>query len=404
MRLLNTELHTFKEFSDSDIPKYAILSHRWGDEEITFQDFRKGKNRDSQSYAKVKRYCALAKGRGSTWVWVDTCCIDKKSSAELSEAINSMYRWYEKAKECHVYLSDVTWNSEDVESSKALFTQSSWFTRGWTLQELLAPSEVIFFDSAWNLFGTKVNLMNLISAATGITMYRIENPFKACIAQKMSWMSKRKTSRSEDMAYCMLGLFDVNMPLLYGEGGSKAFMRLQLEIIKQSDDESIFAWTLPKESVLEPWGLLAPWPTCFTGSGDIEWNDGKKRRSPYQMTNQGLQIEVPFAAIQGRNNPTDLNTLSLALNCRGKSDEGSLDVTVELEKLGYSWYRHPCNRLGLSAIVQDSTEGSETGAVTIKIANPRSSSDLEYFFTERPETVRLSRYLKKPSKLSYWSL
>ncbi|KAM0801607.1 heterokaryon incompatibility protein-domain-containing protein, partial [Usnea florida] len=241
MRLLNTESHTFQGFFDNSIPEYAILSHRWGDEEISFQQFWKGRNQDSEGYAKVKRCCSLAQYRGVTWVWVDTCCIDKKSSAELSEAINSMYRWYQNAKECYVYLSDVAWNPEDIGSSEALFTRSLWFTRGWTLQELLAPSDVTFFDSAWNELGTKNTLATLISAATGIDIYHIENPLEASIAQKMRWISRRKTSRLEDMAYCMLGLFDVNLPLLYGEG-AKAFMRLQLEVIQQSDDDSIFAW------------------------------------------------------------------------------------------------------------------------------------------------------------------
>lgn len=370
MRLLNTKSHTFKEFFDSDIPKYAILSHRWGDEEITFQEFRKGKRRDSEGYAKVKRCCSLAEERGLAWVWVDTCCIDKKSSAELSEAINSMYRWYGNSEECYVYLSDVAWNSQDVESSKALFTQSSWFRRGWTLQELLAPKNVTFFDSAWNGFGTTDILAAQISAATGIAKRQMQYPMGACVAQKMSWVSKRKTSRSEDMAYCMLGLLNVNMPLLYGEGGAKAFMRLQLEIIKQSNDESIFAWTLPNYSVYTSFGLLAPWPICFADSGDIDRDRAIQRRFPYQVTNQGLQFEVPVAAIQRRNYPTGPDTLSLVLNCRRKNDEGSLNVTVKLWRPwipGEVSWRRQCTRLGRSAILQDSMEGSEKRALIINI-------------------------------------
>ena len=372
MRLLNTKSHTFKEFFDSDIPKYAILSHRWGDDEITFQEFRKGKNRDSQAYAKVRRFCALAKASDVAWVWVDTCCIDKKSSAELSEAINSMYRWYQKAQQCYVYLSDVTWNFQDVESSKALFTQSSWFTRGWTLQELLAPKTVTFFDSAWNGFGTKKTLATQISAATGLTLFQMLYPFRACTAQKMSWVSKRKTSRSEDMAYCMLGLFDVNMPLLYGEGGTKAFMRLQLEIIKQSDDESIFAWTLPNDT---RYGLLAPWPTCFADSGDIRLSifSTIKRTIPYQMTNQGLLFEVPVAA-----KPDEPRDLNLALNCYRTKEGSECAVTVEIAKFqrslfkSFSWHRHSCSRLGLSQRVKESTSGHERRSLQIKIAQPSS--------------------------------
>ena len=402
MRLLNTKSHTFKDFFDSDIPAYAILSHRWGDDEITLQEFRKGKNRDSQGYAKVKRFCALAEKRGLAWVWVDTCCIDKKSSAELSEAINSMYRWYKNAEECYVYLSDVAWNSQDVESSKVLFTQSSWFTRGWTLQELLAPSEVIFFDSAWYRFGTKKTLATQISASTDIALDEMQYPLGACIAQKMSWVSRRQTSRSEDMAYCMMGLFDVNMPLLYGEGGPKAFMRLQLEIIKQSDDESIFAWTLPKDF---HYGLLAPWPTCFANSGDIAPVSfpAKKRMFPYQMTNQGLLFEVPVAA-----NPDKATELSLALNCcRGK--EGSkVAVTVEIAKFQDSlfdpviWLRQSCSRPGLSQIVKESTGGDERRGLQIKIPQP-SSYQYRYQRThlpfKRPDRILVERF---PSPKIFW--
>ena len=371
MRLLNTKSHTFKEFFDSDIPAYAILSHRWSDDEITFQEFRKGKNRDSHGYAKVRRFCTLAEDRGFGWAWVDTCCIDKKSSAELSEAINSMYRWYHNATECYVYLSDVAWNSQDVESSQAVFMQSSWFTRGWTLQELLAPSEVIFFDSAWSHFGTKESLRTLISAATGITMYRMQYPFGACIAQKMSWVSKRQTSRSEDMAYCMLGLCDVNMPLLYGEGGTKAFMRLQLEIIKQSNDESIFAWTLPDDI---DFGLLAPGPTCFADSHDIQrcFYPAEKRRFPYQMTNQGFLFEVPVAANTG-----EPKKLSLALNCcREIEGPAGGAVTIEFRRaedslMGPStWVRRLCGTLGLSRSGEGSISGNERTGLQVYIFQP----------------------------------
>ena len=364
MRLLNTKSHTFKELFDRHIPTYAILSHRWGDDEITFQEFRKGRNRDTQGYAKVKRFCALAEEEGFEWVWVDTCCIDKKSSAELSEAINSMYRWYHNAEKCYVYLSDVTWNSQDVEFSEMSFIQSSWFRRGWTLQELLAPKNVTFFDSAWNAFGTKKTLATQISAATEITVYQLHDRSESCIAQKMSWMSKRQTSRSEDMAYCMLGLFDVNMPLLYGEGGAKAFMRLQLEIIKQSDDESIFAWTSP----IDTFGLLAPSPTCFAESGDIypEFAPLQTRNPPYEMTNQGLQIEMRITREVGR------YRFCLVLNCWKKSAKGPLAVVVELQKSATfdGWHRMYCNKLGLS---ERGERLSEKRSLQIIVYQPRSS-------------------------------
>ena len=241
MRLLNTRTFRFQEFFDSQIPQYAILSHRWGDEEVTFQDFQTEKEQESQGYGKIKQCCGLADSRGFQWVWIDTCCIDSKSSAELSEAINSMYRWYQNANECYVYLSDIIWDHRDRKASKEAFCQSLWFTRGWTLQELLAPANLLFFDCEWKSFGTKRDLSKEISAATGIKVSHMSSHASACVATKMSWLSRRATSRVEDMAYCMLGLFEVNMPPLYGEG-KKAFMRLQLEIIKKSEDESIFAW------------------------------------------------------------------------------------------------------------------------------------------------------------------
>jgi hypothetical protein len=255
MRLIHTTSGEFKEFFDSEIPPYSILSHRWGPDEVSFQDYEAGTKEFSEGHTKIRRCCALALERGFDWVWIDTCCIDKKSSAELTEAINSMYRWYENARECYAYLNDVTWaqigTKDEMEQSRKEFRDSKWFTRGWTLQELLAPELVLFFDRSWNLIGPKSSegvkvsdLATEISSITEIDIKYIKNVYRgrgACAAVKMSWVSRRQTSRSEDMAYCLLGIFDVNMPLLYGEG-KKAFFRLQFEIIKQSDDESIFAW------------------------------------------------------------------------------------------------------------------------------------------------------------------
>jgi hypothetical protein len=177
--------------------------------------------------------------------WIDSCCIDKTSSAELSEAINSMFRWYQNAQVCYAYLSDVP-AIEDLDHYRkdSEFRRSKWFTRGWTLQELLAPEIVVFYNHDWVEIGTKALMSGVIRSITNIDRGFLmgESEIKpACVAQKMSWASRRKTTRLEDTAYCLMGLFDVNMPLLYGEG-EKAFYRLQLEIIKNSSDESIFAW------------------------------------------------------------------------------------------------------------------------------------------------------------------
>lgn len=377
MRLLHTESLLFEEFYDTQVPKYAILSHRWGDNEVTLQDFRKGRRQDTQGYAKIKHFCILASNRGFEWVWIDTCCIDKKSSAELSEAINSMYRWYRGAAECYAYLSDVEWKPEDVEASKNSFKQSLWFTRGWTLQELLAPSGVIFLDRNWVYFGTKESLSKEISAATGIKHEHLSEWHGVCIATKMSWVSKRVTSRLEDLAYCMLGLFDVNMSLLYGEG-NKAFIRLQLEIIRKSDDESIFAWITSSQTMH---GMLAPGPSCFAQSGDIMIHPNlAKKRFPYVMTNQGLEFQAPYQSIvqpEGEYYSLTDKTLSIALNCWRLGQKGwwrlgpkerPLSVTITLQKLGSSktssWQRIECDRLRLSGSVEKSV-GDSLGGLTV---------------------------------------
>jgi hypothetical protein len=165
MRLLqryDTGELVLTQFGDEDIPPYAILSHTWGvdAEEVTFEDLTDGTGKDKDGYKKI-RFCAeQAKSDNLQYSWIDTCCIDKRSSAELSEAINSMYRWYQDANVCYAYLADVP--------SKTKFPGSRWFARGWTLQELIAPSEVIFFDEEWKELGTRAELRQSVSDCTGI--------------------------------------------------------------------------------------------------------------------------------------------------------------------------------------------------------------------------------------------
>jgi hypothetical protein len=171
-------------------------------------------------YFKIRCCCALAASMGYRYVWIDTCCIDKTSSAELSEAINSMFKWYKYARQCFAYLSDVPRSDEKPDAANSAFRQSRWFTRGWTLQELLASSEVWFYNSEWDCIGDKRNMAELISSITCIEsdyLNRTKWIGKASVAKKMSWASKRGTTRLEDRAYSLLGIFDVNMPLIYGE-------------------------------------------------------------------------------------------------------------------------------------------------------------------------------------------
>ncbi|KAG9498022.1 hypothetical protein J7337_010903 [Fusarium musae] len=244
MRLINVENLKLETFIGGHVPPYAILSHRWGndDEEVSFKDMDRGTT-NKVGMKKVKGCCRQAKKDNLKYAWIDTCCIDKESSKELDEAINSMFQWYRRAAICYTYMADVPYE-QDIWESTSSFSASSWFTRGWTLQELLAPGEIHFFDETWSLIGTKEELASEIEDITGIPRRFLlgwVDFHQASVAQRMSWASKRTTKRDEDIAYCLLGIFGVTMPMIYGEG-HKAFERLQLKIMEQTTDDSILAW------------------------------------------------------------------------------------------------------------------------------------------------------------------
>jgi len=365
MRLLNVKTKELEEFYESDIPAYAVLSPTWGKNELTFdglrqfhinraanlgnfpkgipgidaasgasrqQQFTKLENQHSRSYrslesegvvklgsSKVDDCCEVAITYGCKYIWIDTCNIDKSSSAELSEAINSMFAWYKNAKVCFVYLADV----RDADISSAEIDSSRWFTRGWTLQELLAPEMIAFYNCDWTPIAhlqrglheivskqeeeDEMRWAERLSGITGIPNCYIRGMeiSEAGVAMKMSWASKRITTRKEDEAYCLLGIFDVNMSLLYGEGG-RAFMRLQEEIIRTSDDHSLFAWTEAAPRLRNGDGsgisrsrigsrhssILAGSPSCFASSqGTLpRRNTCAFVASHYSITNLGIQM------------------------------------------------------------------------------------------------------------------
>jgi hypothetical protein len=233
------------DHSVEQIPPFAILPHRWGDDEVSYRDYVKRRVTTGIDFQNSIDFCNFAKSQPKAyeWVWVDSCCIDKRSSSELTEAINSVYTWYKKATVCYAYMRDFKIAEKRKRDELHGFQQNEWFTRGWTLQELLAPSRVAFYDKDWKIVGTKTSLVTQTRQASGIPepfLTGQRHPREASVAMRMSWICRRTTTRPEDIAYCILGLFKVNMPLLYGEG-EKAFMRLQQEITKASDDESIFA-------------------------------------------------------------------------------------------------------------------------------------------------------------------
>ncbi|CZT43993.1 uncharacterized protein RSE6_04111 [Rhynchosporium secalis] len=308
MRLINTktlQIESFPCFDRPEIPHYAILSHRWGADEIFLQEMQSpsASLTSKLGYLKVLKCCELAASFGFEHVWIDTCCIDKSNSSELAETINSMFHYYRDAEVCYAYLSDVPSN-EDPSMIPSKFRQSSWFTRGWTLQELLAPKSVIFYGDDWKEIGMKSSLEQVIASITLIAPRALENfekyKHKFSIAQKMAWASARKTERLEDMAYCLMGLFGVNMPMIYGEGRN-AFRRLQLELLKETNDQSIFAWKRAAGHTLAGYGqrrgLLASSPIYFNDAHNIVRRISKFQ-SKYSMTNVGLEITLPFLTSQ----------------------------------------------------------------------------------------------------------
>ncbi|KAK7961985.1 uncharacterized protein PG986_002810 [Apiospora aurea] len=332
MRLIAVKSFAIKYFAGDETPPYVILSHTWGPNEVTLQDMQaefggeddgynhahaRPTNRASrkEGFRKIKYTCEQAAKEGLEWAWVDTCCIDKSSSAELSEAINSMYRWYNKAKTCYAYLADVTLderamrepdlpttaNERPTGKETAIYQairRSRWITRGWTLQELLAPNDIEFYNARWSRIGDRNwSLRSSLARATGIDQKCLQTGDHArladySIATRMSWASRRSCTRTEDIAYCLMGIFDINMPMLYGEG-KKAFVRLQEEILKETEDHSLFAWAVAEGSDRAwcPSSVFAESPADFAQSGNIERPESSLWGLS-AMTKLGLSIEL----------------------------------------------------------------------------------------------------------------
>lgn len=317
MRLLHTSTLRLITVASHSLPPYAILSHTWGhpEEEYSFEDFRHGFDQVKRkpAFDKLHYTCTQARQDGLDYCWIDSICINKDSSAELQEAINSMFEWYRRSSVCYAYLSDVT------DDSFKNLSCARWFWRGWTLQELIAPSTVRFYSRAWTLIGTKHDRADDLNAITNIPLGVLAGSTlleSNSVAQRMSWASRRETSRPEDLAYCLMGIFSINMPMLYGEG-NKAFQRLQEEIIKSSDDNSIFAWRYPDTGTAESamCGLLAEGPRYFSGSHTIQTAPltefGMSDRPPFSMTNRGIQVQAHLIKIE-----SDPEIYAMVLGCR----------------------------------------------------------------------------------------
>lgn len=310
-RFLNTYTGEFVLLAEVGATPYAILSHTWrpaeeGGEQ-TFDDIMKLQiecpianpkpwndgpppmvNEAFFSHQnlseKIKRACEVARNAGFCLIWIDSCCIDKRSSAELSEAINSMYALYRDADVCYVYLVDVP-DGTDPRAKDSKFRKSRWHARGWTLQELVAPTYVVFLTCEWTFLGTKTGLASTLEKITGVDaeiLLGTKSVGSASVAKRMSWAAERRTVRVEDRAYSLLGIFGVHMSPIYGEG-TNAFLRLQEEIIKHIPDQSIFAWGTTRTllalgrinddlwnlKTMNSSGLLAPSPDAFKHVRDV---------------------------------------------------------------------------------------------------------------------------------------
>lgn len=401
-RLINTR--TYELHKNVLSPEYAILSHKWVEPEVTFQQLDSTEwrtiNLESQPMKKIRDACKKARERSSLieWLWVDTCCIDKTDNVELASALNSMFEWYFGATVCYGYLYDVKWIASSRQISKSTDpkrpgTESAWFERGWTLQELLAPRYMEFYDRDWNFMDTRKNLADLIHERTGIAEKYLTGAsnFKvASVATKLSWMAGRTTSAVEDIAYSMLGLLNITMEIRYGEG-VKAFMRLQRTLMESSTDESLFAWTTPAGGLacyrglghvpeFSPthWGLLAPSPDCFSKYTDLVVLPDRyvpRLAGGYRMTQQGVHFVMPWT-------PTSevisifgwtRRHVTLGLNCCRFGDNGKpYNVGIKL-----LWDRGAYRRVKLDDLKKASKPKSnklmgleEPGTKTLTISQP----------------------------------
>ncbi|KAF2423672.1 HET-domain-containing protein [Tothia fuscella] len=371
MWLLNTTTLVLHEFINANAPPYAILSHTWGPDEALFHEFQNLNNIITQKigFKKIAEFCELAESLGFDYAWVDTACIDKRSSAELTEALNSMYKWYCDAGLCITYLVDVhkaagtgdeSRGAATSESQADTFRESRWFNRVWTLQELIACKIRRFYASDWSEITAHSLGENIITLCSQITSIPAEalwdlRPLSSyCIAERMSWAAHRHSTRPEDITYSLMGIFRVNMPILYGEGHQSAFRRLQEEIMKKSFDTTLFAWRGHYESS----GLLARSPADFAKTPELGlW--GVASLSPFSMTNVGVVIR-PCLYNGGLASTSGGHLTQAALQCDVKTEEGWMVLLIRLQRVPdatcfingrarAAWRRVDCNTWDLIA-------------------------------------------------------
>lgn len=352
MRLLNVHTFEFHTFLGDDVPNYSIASHRWVSDECTIKDIIKRRNTESNGYKKVEGFCAYVRQANELYkdtypdlccdyLWIDTCCIDQKSSLEVDTAIRSMFQWYNKSVICYAYLADVEPLSAGSDAVEASLRDSVWFSRGWTLQELLAPRTVVFLTKKWEVIGHKCTstaitdggqcpgvghrLNGMISEISGIpelVLYDYPRSKELSIEERMGWAAKRKTTRQEDSVYCLLGIFEIHMPVMYGEGDF-AQIRLRNEIEKKVE-----AWEKGQRAgVQTTYNKTAPCAVI-------------KTTSHLPTVSQAAHGDLP-APIDNRTTPSDVMVTSArqdtessqATSQQGTSDAGASEAADELRSL-----------------------------------------------------------------------
>nr|VWP01294.1 Zn(2)-C6 fungal-type domain-containing protein [Ganoderma boninense] len=309
---------------------------------------------DPELSPKIREACRVARENGYNYIWIDSCCIDKSSSSELSEAINSMYKWYHLAAVCYAYLANVP-PGEDNHAEGSAFRKSRWFRRGWTLQELIAPAVVEFLSKDWGPIGSKDTLVDLVESVTKIdrmALLRLEPLGTFSVAQRLSWAAERQTTRVEDQAYSLLGIFDINMPTLYGEG-DRAFRRLQEKIIQRIPDQTIFAWRkicLPPQNLdhirpltsihfeceknpEEHRDFFAIKPSLFTNGGSIR---ALPHHTTQLLSSHSLDIEYTSTPYGIR---TQLPMIPLTQGLLRRAMPGYRNIQLSLDsEEGCQWY------------------------------------------------------------------
>ena len=375
---------------------------------------------DPELSPKVRNACKVAQKNGFRYIWIDSCCIDKSSSSELSEAINSMYRWYGLATVCYAYLADVPCK-DDHKAEGSAFRESRWFTRGWTLQELIAPVNVVFLSKDWAPIGSKQALINLVESVTGINARALLHlkPLEGfSVAQRLSWAASRETTRKEDRAYSLLGMFDINMPTLYGEG-DRAFRRLQEQIMQRFPDQSLFAWGevyLPGAGFpgdpppahnpiitlnAQTWGPPPQSPSAdspgrFMDSGKIrhvQLPASHRHEIEYTFTPYGIRTQFPMI-------PLTSDLLSAALPHNDVTLVLPDDSRWYLALLGCEHVEHPRYLLGRVCYIPPSTSGIDfvySGSIAFRSDAPEyvgPSPDLFLLSLEALERARPHTELK----------